>query len=99
LQDLKSMLRTYIGKGKDAEDCSPLVSKSALENQALIHGDLSTAIPGSGNETSLIVENLDKGPTVDNKQVRNHINCPTNAPEPTTDHEGCAATGKTKDKD
>jgi hypothetical protein len=71
LLDLKSMLRTYIGKGKDAEECSPSVSKSALENQVVTHVDLSAAIPSSGDRTSLIVENLDKEPTADNEQVRN----------------------------
>jgi hypothetical protein len=98
LQDLKSMLRTYIGKEKDAEDCSPSVSKSALENQAVTHVDLSAAIPGNGDGTSLIVENLDKGPTADNEQVRNHVNCPIDTPEPPADHEGCATAGIAKDK-
>jgi hypothetical protein len=32
------------------------------------------------------------------QQVRNHINCPTDAPEPPADHEDCAIAGKTKDK-
>jgi hypothetical protein len=95
---LKSMLRIYIGKEKDAKDCSPLVSKSALKNQAVTHVDLSAAIPGSGDRTSLTVENLDKGPVADNEQVYNHVNCPTNAPKSPADHEGCAVVEKAKDK-
>ena len=94
---MKMSTVTTVEKGKDAKDCSHLVSKSALENQAVIHVDLSAAISGNGDGTSLTMENLDKELVVNNKQVCNHINYPTNTREPLADHEGCAAVGKAKD--